>query len=876
MSLKGLLQLLSGHCVVLIPQEIRGNGEAMLRFLEEKRIDAFDCTPSQLEPLLRAGLIDRCAHPPVSVLLGGEPIGPEMWRTLKESPSTHFFNMYGPTECTVDASIGSIRESVGGPNIGKPVANTRIYVLDTHLQPVPVGVVGEIYLGGVQVARGYLNRPELSAERFLKDPFAGQPDARMYKTGDLGRYLRDGTLEYVGRADFQVKIRGFRIELGEIESCLRRYPGVREAVVIARDREQGDKQLVAYITQDAEVSADEVRAHLRSELPEYMIPAAIVALDELPLNRNGKIDRDALPDPSLAAFHRARFEAPREGTEALIASIWRELLEVEQIGRNDSFFDLGGNSILLIRMLSELRQHGMVLSVTEAYRLRTLGECAAAIEASLRDPLVWLQTCGWAHEVVIAPGGAQETTVLLLDSRGKCWKRDLQNLLSRVDSARRPDYVRICEDVELLAEAVRAEGLSALASRKASTESLDEQLAAYRRSISAAEHESVFPLTPAQENLLPWTDRDGVHCIPVEGWYEAAELRSAFHALAVEQDLLRAAFDAGNRAWRLLTPENAGAAALPVIDLRTSDSAHLVQRIRHITECLHAVKSNSSLPYAAAWISATDTQHYLLLVMDHLIWDGASGSALRERLFGLLTAEAVALESSYRDYGYQLRAVPAPVAAELLDRSFEHRELHEVMVDTRHALESREHLPLQIVQLTSPLGNPASPADEAFLRFQRCVRHLTGLNRFGMVLTHHARQLGGRSYFDHVGLFLDKLPFAVATQAGLAGFASRIAHLHEQGHTYFGLETAALQERAPLLPELAYEIQFNFRAHGPSEQVLRTPLVEAPDMQQKLREHRGILFEAYVDCGKLIVGCAFRGDASEAGRLLQILAEEPT
>jgi amino acid adenylation domain-containing protein/non-ribosomal peptide synthase protein (TIGR01720 family)/FkbM family methyltransferase len=861
MSLKGLLQLLSGHCVVLIPQTIRGDGKAMLQFLEDKRIDAFDCTPSQLEPLLRAGLIDRCTHPPVSVLLGGEPISAAMWRTLKDSRSIHFFNMYGPTECTVDASIGSIRESVGGPTIGKPIANTQIYVLDAHLQPAPIGVVGEMYLGGVQVARGYLNRPELTAERFLKDPFAGEPDARMYKTGDLARYLRDGTLEYVGRADFQVKIRGFRIELGEIESCLRRCPGVREAIVVARDRDQGDKQIVAYVTQDSAVTAEDLRARLRAELPDYMVPAAIVALQELPLNPNGKIDREALPEPNLTAFRTTCFEAPREGTEALLAGLWREILNVEHVGRNDSFFDLGGNSILLIRWLSELREHRMMLNVTEAYRLKTLAACSATIDASLQAPLVWLQSCGWTHRWVTVGESERGVTVLLLDSRGQSWKRDLQHLLARVADTKCPDFVRVCDDIEAFAQELQAQGIALLASSEDPLESLDSQLEAYRRSVSSAEPEESFPLSPIQENFLLRNERDGVHCIPVSGWYAAAELQSAFHRLAAEQDLLRSVLDAPNRSWHLLAPEKAGAAALPVIDLKMGDPLLLKERARRVAERLHAERDDLPLPYAAAWLSASDTQHYLLLVMDHLIWDGASADAFRQRLSELLRGEAQPLQNTYRDYAREMLRAPEAPALELLNRTFEHRALDVVIASTRRVLETRAHLPLQMLQFSAPLNGSVSPANEAFRLFRYCVSQITGLDQFAMVFTHHARRLGARAYSDHVGLFLDKLPFAVSADSELTDFVESAARLHEQGHTYLGLEHAARHVRAPLLPPLDYEILFNFRAYGPSEHVQRASLVDAPDIQHRLREHRGVLFEAYVDSDQLRVGCAFRGES---------------
>jgi amino acid adenylation domain-containing protein len=358
MSLKGLLQLLSGHCLVLIPQAIRASGPALLRFLEDQRIDAFDSTPSQLEGLLAAGLLEPLGHRPRNVLLGGEAIGPGMWERLKASPVVRFHNMYGPTEATVDATIEDISASTAGPAIGKPLANARIYLLDAQGEPVPLGVAGEIHIGGVGVARGYLNRPELTAERFLADPFDSAPNARMYKTGDLGRWRADGNLEYLGRNDFQVKIRGFRIELGEIEAKLRRCDGVREAVVIAREDVEGDKRLVAYVVpqEHAELSIANLRETLLQDLPEYMIPSACVLLDALPLNPNGKLDRRALPAPDQGAVASRAYEAPVGEVEQTMAAIWQELLGLERIGRNDHFFELGGHSLLVMQLVIRIRE----------------------------------------------------------------------------------------------------------------------------------------------------------------------------------------------------------------------------------------------------------------------------------------------------------------------------------------------------------------------------------------------------------------------------------------------------------------------------------------------------------------------------------------
>ncbi|SFY32218.1 non-ribosomal peptide synthetase, partial [Pseudomonas sp. NFACC36] len=267
-------------------------------------------------------------------------------------------------------------------HIGKPVANTQFYLLDEHRQPVPLGVPGEIYIGGAGVARGYLNRDDLTAERFLKDPFSHETNARMYKTGDLGRYLPDGNIEYLGRNDDQVKIRGFRIELGEVEARLARHEAVKEAVILAREDVPGDKRLVAYFTRPSPGQAVDVgllRGYLQAQLPEYMVPAAYVSLDALPLTPNGKLDRKALPVPDSEAFATHRYEAPVGEVEIKLASLWAELLKIERVGRHDHFFELGGHSLLAVTLIERMRKEGMEADVRVLFGQPTLALVAAAV-----------------------------------------------------------------------------------------------------------------------------------------------------------------------------------------------------------------------------------------------------------------------------------------------------------------------------------------------------------------------------------------------------------------------------------------------------------------------------------------------------------------
>ena len=268
--------------------------------------------------------------------------------------------------------------------IGRPIANTRIYILDAYGEPVPVGVAGELYIGGVGVARGYLNRPDLTAERFVEDPFVAESGGRMYRTGDLGRWLPDGNIEFVGRDDFQVKIRGFRIELGEIEARLREHAGVREAVVVAGEDGDGGKRLVAYYTtldeREEGVGAEPLRSHLSACLPEYMVPAAYVRLEAMPLTPNGKLDRKALPAPDADAYSKRIYEAPQGEIETRLAEIWAEVLKQDKIGRHDNFFELGGHSLLAVTLIERMRRNGLKVDVRTLFAIPTLAALAASVD----------------------------------------------------------------------------------------------------------------------------------------------------------------------------------------------------------------------------------------------------------------------------------------------------------------------------------------------------------------------------------------------------------------------------------------------------------------------------------------------------------------
>ncbi|MFE6499119.1 amino acid adenylation domain-containing protein [Kitasatospora sp. NPDC057738] len=371
-SWDGLLWLVAGHELHLIGGDVRRDARALVRHTRRQGIGVLEVTPSYAEQLIEEGLLEEPA--PALVLLGGEAVGQALWTRLREAPGTAAHNLYGPTECTVDALTHPL-EATGRPVLGRTVAGTRCHVLDEYLNPVPAGVPGELYLAGAGLARGYLARPGLTAERFVACPF--EPGARMYRTGDLVRRTRDGELEYLGRTDHQVKIRGFRIELGEIERALTAHPRVLQAAVLP----DGDGlRLVAYVVADGPLDPAELRATAARTLPGYMLPAAIVPLDALPLNANGKLDRSALPAPDFGALSAGR--AARTPQEEILCGLFAEVLGLEGVGIDDDFFDLGGHSLLATKLLSRVRAAlGAELGIRDVFEAPSAAGLAARLGA---------------------------------------------------------------------------------------------------------------------------------------------------------------------------------------------------------------------------------------------------------------------------------------------------------------------------------------------------------------------------------------------------------------------------------------------------------------------------------------------------------------
>ncbi|RKI15222.1 non-ribosomal peptide synthetase [Corallococcus sp. AB030] len=455
-SVQQLVQVLDGHTLCIVPEEARSDAGELVKRIGQDALEVLDCSPAHLRMLMDEGLLEKDVLPR-RALVGGEAVDPGTWSRLAQHPRLRAFNVYGPTECTVDATACAFDASAS-PTIGRPLSNVRAYVLDKSLRPVPVGVAGELFLGGEGVARGYLNRPDLTAERFIPDAFSAIPGARLYRTGDVARWRADGMLDYLGRADFQVKVRGFRIELGEVEAALLKHPQVHAAVVLAREDIPGDKRLVAYVVPtegtDSAPTTDVLKDWLKQLLPEHMRPSTFLVLEALPLNANGKVDRKALPAPQGTA-QASTYVAPRTPTEEQLAALFAQVLRVERVGIHDDFFALGGHSLLATQFVSRVRatfrvelplralfEAPTVAALAEGLRTRTPGHHLPPLIRASADsprPLSFAQQRLWFLDQ-LTPGDASYNLPTALRLTGpvdvESLRRAFEALVTRHDALR--------------------------------------------------------------------------------------------------------------------------------------------------------------------------------------------------------------------------------------------------------------------------------------------------------------------------------------------------------------------------------------------------------------------------------------------------------
>ena len=404
------LPLITGGRVVMARKDEVIDGHLLLKLIERRGVTTLQATPATWKLMIDAGWRST---PTLRMLCGGEPLPRELANKMLERGG-ELWNMYGPTETTVWSSVRKIQPGNDPVLIGPPIANTQFYIVDRKMQPVPIGVPGELLIGGDGLSRGYLNRPELTAERFVENPFSDS-ESRVYKTGDLARFRPNGTIEFLGRLDSQVKVRGFRVELGEIEQCLIQHEGVQDAVVLTWNDGNVDKRLVAYFIPavGAQVTVSEFREFLQQKLPAYMIPSFFVEMETFPLTPNGKIDRRSFPEPEISKLERdAGYVAPQGELEAQLAGIWRKALNVERIGANDNFFELGGHSLLAAQLFAQIeRKLGMNLPLAILFQAPTIRQLSEKIKQN-----TWKSS--WNSLVPIQPQGDKPALFLIHGAEG--------------------------------------------------------------------------------------------------------------------------------------------------------------------------------------------------------------------------------------------------------------------------------------------------------------------------------------------------------------------------------------------------------------------------------------------------------------------------
>lgn len=458
--------LLEGAQLIMGAPDIQRDPSMLIGHIVEQEVTIFQVVPSLLGMLLEHPEVQQCSTLR-RVFCGGEALTVELQQRFAERlPHAELYNLYGPTEACIDATwwhCQNQRSDLRSVPIGRPIANTQVYVLDHHLEPVPVGVPGELYIGGVCLARGYLNRPELTAERFIPHPFSDVPGDRLYRTGDQARYLPSGAIEYLGRRDHQVKIRGFRIELGEIEAVVTQHPDVHQAAVLMREDHRsgsGGKQLVAYVVarQGVSLMPRTLRQDIAQHLPDYMVPAVFVILESLPVTPNGKLDRAALPAPDWAENYSETFVAPRTATEEALGYLWADILEIGPVGIHDDFFALGGHSLLATRVIVGVADSlGVTLPVRALFEAPTIASLAERIEYARHQPqgvdhwplvisprveelpLSFTQERFWFLEQ-LTPGTATYNVPMILRIEGQLDIRALERSLSEI--ARRHETLR--------------------------------------------------------------------------------------------------------------------------------------------------------------------------------------------------------------------------------------------------------------------------------------------------------------------------------------------------------------------------------------------------------------------------------------------------
>ena len=892
-------QILKGVTLELLP-EGEGELEALANNLAQSEQPLlFKVTPSHLTSLKSLVSAKSITMQPHCVVSGGETFQAELaryWQTLL--PEAQFVNHYGPTEATIGCChyfVPHLEKADTAKNdllpIGRPMSNRKLYILDANQAPVPVGVIGELYIGGEGLAQGYLNRESLTSEKFIQNPFANESDAeqRLYRSGDLARYLNNGDIEYVGRIDHQVKIRGFRIECGEIENCLLQYSKLEKCAVIVHTAEGQAPALVAYVVVDHSLNEgkhksliNELKQFAAEKLPDYMVPSAIVVLKALPLTSNGKLDRKALLKMQSEQTQETVPVVKLTSTERKLLPFWQQVLKRDNINVTDDFFHGGGHSLLAAEMVGLIRQNLKwdvpLRALFDNPTLQNFARQCEDLDVVKADIYSWLEDEGIEYRVfnyddyerIIDDGSgslqgkAAETEnqrkkqLCIIDSAAEPQIDTIKNVINSVKSADMPQYFVFSDKPEKELNTYEQHGFPELPPEEVDIESVIQEIGqGYTKQLFRGEPIDSFDSTPMQKLMLNWKQREFKHAIIVNGYYSDAELSQAFLQVQREQELLCACFDMEKLCWRLYTPP--GRALAKVVDLRFQKAAYKDKVREKLAEGLIQFVDGATLPYLAYWVRLSDSQQVLYFLNDHLIADKTAFDVLGNRLEMYLSGKWRALSRDFRDYVDALyKQIDEDNIARLtenLDQLYHIDTLKESAKKTRKALKQSKKQPLRVLDLRfKTIEN--LPIDHAFSVFSKAVFTLLGMDNFCMTLNYHSRRQQGNADYDQIGLFLDRIPFCVNEQSKVGDIDHITDFVSETGISFTGIDEKRLLSKESLMPEFGADILFNFLGEDSFEKIAAG--VESKNINN-LQDFYGILLEAYTVENVLYTRLVFRG-----------------
>ncbi|MGG4217920.1 non-ribosomal peptide synthase/polyketide synthase [Paenibacillus jamilae] len=783
--------LLLGHTLYVVPREISTSGHRLADYFRSQRIDFTDGTPAHMHMLTE--MKDSVADLNVQhFIFGAEALPGHLVKTfLSNRPGyrPQITNVYGPTECCVDATAYDIDEKTmtAWPHtipIGKPMANQHVYIMDMNRKLVPIGIAGELYIGGDGVGRGYMGNRELTDEKFISDPF--KPGKRMYRTGDLARWMEDGNIEYLGRMDHQVKIRGYRIELGEVEAQIMNVPAVRKAVVIARENEAGSKDLCAYFVADINLTIQELKAALIPNLPMYMMPSYFVQLERMPLTTNGKIDRKSLPSPDGEIQSGVDYAAPRNDMEQQMVEIWKQNLGVSIIGIDDNYFDLGGHSLKAIQMVSQARAIGFEIGINQVFQYQTIRQMSDYTRSDTSTPNMLTrdiaEAIGIIEETYNVQAYFQSITVegkdqfiLHIEPFDSAHSEELKKfILSRLHPDLHPHHLLPVEEAaqipgceKLLADTMMVNDAAVKRQADEWLEYLLRMNEQWNRTILAGEPLQRYALAPAQHYHLEHPQSSG-GVIPFDSYLLDVDRLSAIMRRLIERhELFRSVLiqtDAGWE-WEMLSMKEH--MDIPMVDLSSYDAEMQNRILSHLLPAFYMkpYETSGNLLYRVALVRLNLRDHLLLLPCSHLIYDGMSGEVVKSELYraydDMSTVEEQ-LTESYVDYVSQVRKGPQSLNDQQIVDNFGLSDFAAASDAVVFAVNERSYTTGTDVTIELENWNDSGEVghmwDLAIQLANRFFRRYLQVDEVPIFLTNYGRTYEDKQYFDIIGEFIDQIP----------------------------------------------------------------------------------------------------------------------